>query len=87
MYTYEDRIKALRLYLKLGRRLGATIRKLGDPTKNTPIGWYREYLANQDLKARYDRSWRKFSVEHKQAAVQHYPDHGRCMSFTLRELG
>lgn len=26
MYTYEDRIKAVRLYLKLGRRLGATIR-------------------------------------------------------------
>lgn len=51
MYTYEDRIKAVRLYLKLGRRLGATIRKLGYPTKNTLIGWYREYLANQDLKA------------------------------------
>jgi putative transposase len=87
MYTYEDRIKAVRLYLKLGRRLGATIRKLGYPTKNTLIGWYREYLANQDLKAEYDRSWRKFSVEHKHAAVQHYLDHGRCMSFTLRGLG
>lgn len=87
MYTYEDRIKAVRLYLKLGRRLGATIGKLGYPTKNTLIGWYREYLANQDLKAGYDRSWRKFSVEQKHAAVQHYLDHGRCMSFTLRELG
>jgi len=87
MYTYKDRIKAVQLYLKLGRRLGATIRKLGYPTKNTLIGWYREYLANQDLKSGYDRSWRKFSIEHKHSAVQHYLDHGRCMSFTLRELG
>lgn len=87
MYTYADRIKAVRLYLKLGRRLGATIRKLGYPTKNTLIGWYREYLANQDLKAGYARSWRQYSIEQMHAAVQHYLDHGRCMSFTLRELG
>jgi len=26
MYSYEDRIKAVRLYLKLGKRLGVTIR-------------------------------------------------------------
>ena len=87
MYTYADRIKAVRLYLKLGRRLGATIRQLGYPTKNTLIGWYREYLANQDLRAGYARSWRQYSIEQMHAAVQHYLDHGRCMSFTLRELG
>ena len=28
MYSYEDRIKAVRLYLKLGKRLGVTIRHL-----------------------------------------------------------
>ena len=39
MYSYEDRIKAVRLYLKLGKRLGVTIRQLGYPTKNTLIGW------------------------------------------------
>lgn len=38
MYTYKDRIKAVRLYLKLGKRLGVTIRQLGYPTKNTLIG-------------------------------------------------
>jgi putative transposase len=31
MYSYEDRIKAIRLYLKLGKRLGVTIRQLGYP--------------------------------------------------------
>ena len=28
MYSYEDRIKAVRLYLRLGKRLGVVIRDL-----------------------------------------------------------
>ena len=35
MYSYEDRIRAVRLYLKLGKRIGATIRQLGYPTNNS----------------------------------------------------
>ena len=34
MYSYEDRLRAVRLYIKLGRRVGLTIRQLGYPTKN-----------------------------------------------------
>ena len=33
MYSYEDRIRAVKRYIKLGKRTGATIRKLGYPTK------------------------------------------------------
>jgi hypothetical protein len=43
MYSYEDRIRAGKLYIKLGKRLEATIRQLGYPTKNSLIGWHREY--------------------------------------------
>jgi transposase-like protein len=49
MYSYEDRIRAVRLYIKLGKRLRATIRQLGDLTKNSLIGWYREYEQSRDL--------------------------------------
>lgn len=87
MYSYEDRIKAVRLYLKLGRRIRATIRQLRYPTKNSLIGWYREYVATQGLRAGYRSSRSKFTEEQKQAAVQHYLDHGRCIAFTLRQLG
>ena len=34
MYSYEDRIRAVKLYIKLGKRTGAAIRQLGYPTKN-----------------------------------------------------
>lgn len=32
MYSYEGRIRAVKLYLKLGKRLTATVRQLGYPT-------------------------------------------------------
>ncbi|KKM64256.1 hypothetical protein LCGC14_1503190 [marine sediment metagenome] len=43
MYSYEERMRAVKLYIKLGKRLGATIRELGYPTKNALKGWHREY--------------------------------------------
>ena len=43
MYYYADRLRAVELYIRLGKRLNATIRHLGYPTKNALKGWYREY--------------------------------------------
>jgi len=34
MYSYEDRLRAVQLYIRLGKRVGLTIRQLGYPTKN-----------------------------------------------------
>jgi putative transposase len=41
MYSYEDRVRAVTLYIKLGKRTGATIRQLGYPTKNALKSWHR----------------------------------------------
>lgn len=87
MYSYEERIRAVKLYIKLGKRLGVTIRQLGYPTKNSLIGWYREYERDRDLQVGYVRSSGKYSAEQMQVAVQHYLDHGRCIAFTLKALG
>ncbi len=43
MYSYVDRLRAVELYLKCGKRVKATIRQLGYPTKNALRSWYREY--------------------------------------------
>lgn len=87
MYSYEDRIRAVKLYIKLGKRTSVTIRQLGYPTKNALIDWYREYEHSGDLRAGYVRSQRKYSAEQKQAAVDHYHDHGRCIAATIRAMG
>ena len=87
MFSYAERIRAVKLYIKLGRRLNATIRQLGYPTKNSLIGWYREYEKNRDLHFGYARPRHKYSVEQKQVAVAHYFDHDRCIASTIKALG
>ena len=86
MYSYEDRCRAVRLYIKLGKRVGLTIRQLGYPTKNALKSWYREYEQRLDLPAGYVRPPR-YSQAHQARAVGHYLEHGRCVAATIRALG
>ena len=87
MYSYEDRIRAVKLYIKLGKRTGATIRQLGYPTKNALKSWHREFEQGHDLPVGYARSKLKYSDEQKKVAAQHYLDHDRCLAATLKALG
>ena len=87
MYSYADRLRAVELYIRLGKRLKATIRQLGYPTKNALRGWYREYVENRDLRAQAVARAPKFSEVQKQAALEHYRTHDRCISSTMRALG
>ena len=75
MYSYEDRLRAVRLYIKLGLRVGPTIRQLGYPTKNSLKNWHQEYVQRHDLAAGYERS-PKYSQAQKARAVEHYLEHG-----------
>ena len=87
MYSYENRIRAVKLYIKLGKRTGTTIRQLGYPTKNALKSWHREYEQGRDLPVGYARSRPKYSDEQKEVAVQHYLNHNRCLAGTLKALG
>ena len=40
MYSYEDRIRAIKLYIKLGNCTGPTIQQLGYPTENALKSWH-----------------------------------------------
>ncbi len=53
MFSYEDRLRAVQLYIKLGKRIGLTIRQLGYPTKNALRTWRGEYELHHDLPAGY----------------------------------
>jgi transposase InsO family protein/transposase-like protein len=87
MFSYEERIRAVELYFKLGERSAATRRQLGYPTKNSLASWCREFETFGDLKVDYSRSKPKYSNEQKRVAVDHYVSHGCCFSTTLRALG
>ena len=87
MYSYEDRIRAVKLFIKLGKRTGATLRELGYPTKNSLKNWHLEYERRHDLPVGYVRSKARYSHEQKTRAVDHYLTYGRCIAATLKALG
>lgn len=86
MFSYEDRLRAVQLYIKLGKRSGLTIRQLGFPTKNTLKDWYQEYERGLGLATGYARAPR-YSHAQKEVAVAHYLEHGRCFAATIKALG
>ncbi|SIT70116.1 hypothetical protein SAMN04487769_1628 [Burkholderia sp. b14] len=78
MYSYEELIRAVRCYVKLGKRIAATIGQLRYPTKNSLKSWHREYEQCHDLRSGYVRSRPKYLLEQKKVAVDHYLSHGQC---------
>ena len=86
MYSYDERIRAVERYIKLGKRVKATIRQLGYPTKNALKGWYREHEQRGDLAKGFHRA-PKYSMAQQQAAVDHFLHHGRCIDWTRKALG
>ena len=76
----------MRVYIRLGKRIGLTIRQLGYPTKNALKTWYREYEQRHNLPAGYVRL-PMYSQAQKDLAVEFYLDHGRCIAVTIKALG
>lgn len=44
MYSNDERLRTVELYIKLGKRIGATTRQLCYPTQNSIQNWYQEFL-------------------------------------------
>ena len=84
MYSYEDRVRAVALYIKLGKRPKATIRQLGYPSKNALKGWYLEYEHHLDLRLGFAPRAPKFTQAQKETAVEHYRTHDRRSARSLR---
>jgi len=86
LYSYEARMRAVRLYVKYGRSPAATIRELGYPSRGMLRCWYREFDESGDLHPDLRRRPR-YSNEEKERAVEHYWVQGRCISRTVAVLG
>ena len=86
MFSYDDRLRAVQLYIKLGKRVGLTIRQLGYPTKNSLKAWYRTYEQREGLPEGYVRD-PKYTQAQKDLAVDHFVSGGRCIALTIKALG
>lgn len=86
MYSYEDRLKAVKLYIKYDFSVAATIRELGYPNRKMLVRWYKEYKEIGDLHKQYIKR-PKYTSEQRKAAVNYYLEHGRNITRTVRALG
>lgn len=84
MSSYEDKMRALELYLSYGRSAAAAINELGYPNRHTLRLWHMEFAENGGLsRGRH----RRHDDLQKRAAVDHFFDRGQCLARTVRQLG
>ena len=79
MYSYEDRIRAVKLYIKYDLSAADTIRGLGYPSRSMLVRWYKEYLEQGDLHELFKKGY-KYTLDETKIAVDHYLEHGCCLS-------
>lgn len=72
MYSYEEQLRAVKLYLKYGRRLKVTVRELVHSTKGSLKAWRAEFEEGGNLQEKYVRSLPKYSDEQKNTAIGFY---------------
>ena len=81
MFSYEERVKAVELYIKYGCSAAATVRELGYPGRKTLTLWYKEYIKTGGIHEKFIKH-PSFSQEQIRIAVEHYQEHGRCIART-----
>lgn len=87
MYSYEQRIKAVKLLIQYDMCYSAVIYELGYPKNQKSLkSWYQEFTVKGDLHTNHAGGLH-YSDEQKQTAVKYYLEHGRCISRTCRKLG
>lgn len=86
MYSYEDRIRAVKFYINCGYNAAYTVRKLGYPDVTQIVRWYREYSRDNDLH-HGRKKVSKYSDKEKRVAVDYYFSHDRNALKTVKSLG
>ena len=87
MYSYEDRMKAINLYLQNGHKASKVIDELGYPERHMLHLWYKEYTESGELHKEFIAKKKKYSDAQKEAAIQFYLDHDHSLKQTVQALG
>lgn len=88
MYSYEQKKRAVELYIRYYHKAAAVIRELGYPNRHVLVQWFKEYELTGTLRRESSRiGYSKFSEEQKQAALQFYLEHGHSIKHTIETLG
>lgn len=89
MYSREQKIKAVKLWLKYDKSEADVIHELGYPSHKTLAIWHQEMQKEKEtgiIRDRFDR-YSIYTRKQMQDAVDYYLEHGRSLSRTVRALG
>ncbi|HDX8866160.1 TPA: hypothetical protein RQO19_004839 [Klebsiella michiganensis] len=86
MFSEVERLRAIGLYYKYGRKVAQVVRELGWPSEKQLRRWVNAWETS-DCSVRSVRRKPRYNDAQKQAAVDHYFSHGCCLAFTRRTLG
>lgn len=86
MYSREEKLKAVELFIRYDKSPASVIREIGYPCRATLYAWHEEHLANGcDMPS--VNNYRRYTEEQRRAAVDHFFEHGQCLARTIRALG
>ena len=86
MYSFEEKMKAVNLYIKYHYKAAPVIRELGYPERHMLVKWYKQYEDSGTLPKKM-KGRQKFTEQQKQMALQYYWEHGQSIACTIRHLG
>ena len=87
MFCTEQRRIAIETFIKYGHSYADTIAELGYPNRATLRLWWKEYESTGAIPEGKGTRQSKYSDGQMRAAVDHYLEHGRSLSRTMRALG
>lgn len=88
IFTNEEKLKAIELYIKYDFSPGAVMYELGYPTARSMIyRWYKTYKANGNSFPTSRKFKSKYTDEQKHIAVEYYLTHGKSIKRTITALG
>ena len=87
MFSYEERKKAVELYIKYGKNASAVINELGYPNRHSLVQWYKVYLKTGQIPKSARKRHPRYTEEQKIQAVNFYLEHGKSIAYTKKILG
>lgn len=86
MYSYQEKMRSLNLYIQYNHRAVPVVRELGYPDRHMRVKWYKQYETMGTLTKEVKRR-PQFSEQQKREALQYYWEYGQSIVSTIRYFG
>ena len=87
MFSEEQRRVAIETFIRYDHSYADTVAELGYPSRATLRLWWREYESTGEIPRGKGTRQSKYTDEQMRSAVDHYLEHGRSLSMTVKALG